>query len=86
MKSNIKILGSPCCTKGIDLFKQNLTEATSQLGIDAEIEPITDIVELSRYGISSFPTLIVDNKAVIVGRVAQVDELKEVLLDNIKTA
>lgn len=57
---DIKVLGPGCnnCTKMEELAK----EAVSGLGIKANVEKISDIVEIMRAGIMSTPGLIVNGK------------------------
>ena len=53
----IKILGSGCpnCKK----LEKNTREAVNELGIEAEIEKVTEIQEIMSYGVMSTPALVV---------------------------
>ncbi len=78
---NIKVLG-PGCRNCVNLEKAT-REAAEALGIDAEIEKVTDYAEIAGYGVMSTPGLVVDGEVVLYGRVptaAQVRELLEPLV------
>lgn len=64
---NIKILGTGC-TNCITLEKRT-REAVQELGIDAEIEKITDMREIIQYNILSTPGLVLDGRVVSTGKV-----------------
>ncbi|SHJ75833.1 thioredoxin family protein [Paramaledivibacter caminithermalis] len=71
----IKVLGSGCanCKK----LEENAREAVNELGIDATIEKVEDFKEIMKYGVMKTPALVVDEKVVIMGRVAKADEIKK---------
>jgi small redox-active disulfide protein 2 len=73
----IKVLGPGC--KKCKLLEQNVREAVAALGGEFEIHKIEDIEKMMQYNILSSPGLVVDEKLVLAGRVASVDELKEIL-------
>ncbi len=80
MKNNIasiQVLGSGCptCKKLFELTKQ----AVSELGIDIEVEYITDIKKIISMGIMSSPALVVDEKVLVSGKVPNLEEIKELL-------
>jgi len=64
---SIKILGSGCenCHKVEALAKQ----AVAQLSADAQVELVTDMQELMRYGVMSTPAIVINDKVVSTGRV-----------------
>lgn len=73
----VKVLGVGCgsCKK----LEQNVDEAVKVLGIDAKVQKIEDIQEISSYGVMSVPTLMVDDNIVSAGKVLSVNEVKELL-------
>lgn len=73
----IKVLG-PGCPKCKTTF-HNAEEAVKQLGIEAELIKIEDIEEMMRYNVLTTPVLMIDGVAKIKGRIAQIDEIKELL-------
>ena len=73
----IKVLGSGC-KKCVSLEK-NALEAVKNEAIDAEIEKVTDIAAIARYGIMSTPSLVIDEKVVSTGRVLSASEIAALL-------
>lgn len=63
----IKILGSGC--KNCRALLENTKEAVSESGIDAEVEYITDMQEVAKYGVMSMPALVVNKQVVSMGKV-----------------
>lgn len=74
---DIKVLGTGCanCTK----LEANAKKAVEELGIDAQIEKVQDIADIMGYGVISTPGLVVDGAVKIAGRVASVEEIKNIL-------
>jgi small redox-active disulfide protein 2 len=54
-------------------------EAADQLGIDFELEKLTDIAQFAKYGLMMTPGLVVDGQLKVQGRVPSIDELKGML-------
>jgi small redox-active disulfide protein 2 len=73
----IKVLG-PGCPKCKTTF-QNAETAVKQLGIEAELIKIEDIEEMMRYNVLTTPVLMIDDVVKVKGRIAQIDEIKELL-------
>ena len=73
----IKILGSGCpsCRK----LEANARESISRLGIDAEVEKVTDFETIARYGVLALPALVVDEQLKVAGRIPGVQEVENVL-------
>jgi small redox-active disulfide protein 2 len=73
----IQILGTGClkCTKLAD----NAIEAANKLGIPYEIEKITEIDKIVKYGVMITPALAVDGKVKVAGKVASVEEIEKIL-------
>lgn len=73
----IKILGTGCpnCLK----LEASARIAAKELGLDAEIVKVTDISDISAYGILRTPGLVVDEKVVSYGRVLNPAEVKVLL-------
>jgi small redox-active disulfide protein 2 len=75
---NIKVLG-PGCPKCKATYK-NALEAVKQAGIEANVEKIEDLKEMMKYNVLTTPVLIIDEVAKIKGRIADVSEIKQLLL------
>jgi small redox-active disulfide protein 2 len=73
----IKILG-PGCTNCVNLERVT-REAVTGLGIDAQIEKVTDYGAIIGYGVMSTPGLVVDEKVVLSGRVPTAARVRELL-------
>lgn len=74
---NVQILGAGCpkCRKLAELAE----EAARSLGIEYQIEKVTDINEIVNFGVMATPALIVNGEVKIAGRVPSVEEIKGVL-------
>ncbi len=75
---NIKVLG-PGCPKCKTTYN-NVLEALKQTGVEAQVEKIEDIEEMMKYNVLTTPVLMIDEVAIIKGRVADVNEIKKLLL------
>ncbi len=78
---DIKILGTGCakCTK---LYE--VTESIAQeLGLDYQIEKISDMMKFINYGVMITPALVVNGKLKIAGKVPTEEQIKQFLSDAI---
>lgn len=73
----IKVLG-PGCAKCKTLF-ENVEQAVRELGIDCNIEKITDINTIITYSVMITPALVIDGTVASSGKALSVIELKELL-------
>lgn len=73
----IKILGTGCakCTK----LMENADKAAKKLGIEYEIEKVSDIKAIMSYGVMSTPALVLDDKVEVVGKVPSPEEIEKIL-------
>ncbi|MBN2593096.1 MAG: TM0996/MTH895 family glutaredoxin-like protein [Sedimentisphaerales bacterium] len=73
----IQILGTGCpkCRK----LTENAEAAAKELGIDYEIEKVTEINEIMKFGVMMTPALAVDGQAKVTGKVADVGDVKKML-------
>lgn len=69
----VKILGSGC--KNCVTLAENTKEALLELGMEAQIDKITDFADIAAFGVMSTPALVVDEKVVSVGKVLKVKEI-----------
>ncbi|HYG35404.1 MAG TPA: thioredoxin family protein [Clostridia bacterium] len=73
----LQILGTGCakCT--------NLASATEQaakaLGIEYQLEKVTELSRIMSFGVMMTPALVVDGKVKVAGRVPSMEELKKML-------
>ncbi len=73
----IKVLGPGCAN--CKRLEDRTREAVADLGIDAEIEKVTDYAEIAGYGVMKTPGLVVDEKLVVSGRVPTTREITDIL-------
>ena len=76
----IKVLGTGC--PKCKTLEQATRNAVSELGIDANISKVEDIVNIMNYGVMRTPALVIDEKVVFSGKVPSVSELKEIITKN----
>jgi small redox-active disulfide protein 2 len=74
---DIKVLGTGC--PKCKALEKATREAVAEMGVDANIEKVEDIVKIMGYGIMHTPALVVDGKVVLSGRVATVPEIKSLI-------
>jgi small redox-active disulfide protein 2 len=74
---DIKVLG-PGCRNCVTL-EARTREALEQLGLDAEVEKVTDPAAIVGYGVLSTPGLVVDGELVLAGKVPSVRQLTGLL-------
>lgn len=74
----IQILGTGCtkCRK----LTENAIAAAESLGIPFEVEKVTDIHDIMKFGIMSTPGLAVDGKVVSVGKLLSPEEIKKLIV------
>ncbi len=73
----IKVLG-PGCANCVNLEKA-ARAAVAELGIDADIEKVTDYAAIAGYGVMRTPGLVVDEQLVLSGRVPTTAQVRELL-------
>ena len=74
---DIKVIGSGC-EKCNQLYR-NVQEAVQQLGLNAQVQKVEDLVEMVQLGVMTSPSVMVDGKLVVSGRVANVKSLVNLL-------
>ena len=75
MKVQILGTGCPKCKK----LTENAQTAVEQLGLDCDVEKVTDVNEIMKFGVMMTPALAVDGQVKVVGKVASSDEIKKML-------
>jgi len=73
----IEILGTGC--PKCEELAGNAEMAVRELGLDAIVTKVTDIVEIADRGAMMTPALSVDGDIVLVGKAASTEELKKLL-------
>lgn len=71
----IQILGTGCpkCEK----LKHNAEEAVKLAGVEALVEKITDIGQITSFGVMMTPAIAIDGEVKAMGHVLSPEEIKE---------
>lgn len=67
--------GCPDCDRLFD----HVTQAVSELGLDAQVRKVEDLVEIVHLGVMSVPALMVDGTLVSAGRTLSKEKVKSLL-------
>lgn len=73
----IQVFGSGCpsCKR---LYERTI-QAVKELGLETEVEYVTDIQRLMALGVMSSPVLAVGSKPVLVGYVPEIEDIKQAI-------
>ncbi len=73
----IQILGTGCpkCKKLAEIVEQTAKE----IGIEYEIEKVTKINDIMKFGVMVTPALVVDGQVKIAGKIPTIEQLKEMI-------
>ncbi|HAY99041.1 redox-active disulfide protein 2 [Mesotoga sp. Brook.08.YT.4.2.5.1] len=73
----IEIFGSGCprCKQTEKIMKK----AVEELGSDAEVDKVTDMMAIMEKGIVSTPAVAIDGKIVLSGKIPSIDEAKRLI-------
>ncbi len=73
----LKILGTGCpkCQK----LTETAEAAAKELGIEYEVEKVTGINDIMKFGVMVTPALVVDGEVKVAGKVPSVEEIKGML-------
>ena len=74
---SIKVLGSGC--KFCYELYENTKEAVKNIGLSVEVEYVTDLEQVMRYGVMSMPGLVVDEKVASTGKVLKTADVEKLL-------
>lgn len=73
----IKVLGAGC--KSCHEQYENAKKAVAEMGLDIEVEYITDMEKVMAYGVMSMPAIVVNDKIASVGRVLKTADVIKLL-------
>jgi small redox-active disulfide protein 2 len=73
----IQILGTGCpkCRK----LAENAEAAAKSIGIEYEIEKVTNINDIMKFGVMMTPALVIDGEVKIAGKVPSVEDIEEMI-------
>ena len=78
---DIKILGTGCVNcKNLETLTR---KALDELGLDVEIDKVTDPGEIVSWGVMSTPALVIDDEIVVSGRIPSPKTIKELLVSRL---
>lgn len=73
----IKVLGAGC--KSCHEMYENAKQVVKNIGLNIEVEYITDMQKIMEYGVMSMPALVVNEKVVSQGKVLKPDDINKLL-------
>jgi small redox-active disulfide protein 2 len=73
----IQILGTGCAK--CNALTMATEKAAQSLGLQYELEKVTDLQRIMSFGVMTTPALVVDGKVKVAGKVPSVTELKKLL-------
>ena len=73
----IKVLGAGC--KACHEQFENAKAAVKAMGLDVEVEYITDMEKVMAYGVMSMPAIVVNEKVVSMGKVLKAADVEKLL-------
>jgi len=70
----IKVLGAGCakCAN----TKKLISDVAAELGVAVDIEPVTDLMEITKYDVMSTPGVVIDGEVVSSGKVPSRREVR----------
>ena len=71
----VKVLGAGC--KSCHEQYENAKEAVKNMGLDIEVEYVTDMQKVMEYGVMSMPAIVVNEKVVSTGKVLKASEVEK---------
>ncbi len=73
----IEILGTGCpkCKK----LEDETRKVAGEIGLECQIEKVTDIQKITAYGVVMTPALVVDGQIKVVGKVPSAEEIKNLI-------
>lgn len=74
---SVKVLGAGC--KSCHEQYENAQTAVKNLGLDVEVEYVTDMEKVMAYGVMSMPAIVVNEKVVSMGKVLKSADVEKLL-------
>ena len=71
---DIKVLG-PGCPR-CEQTAKNVMDAVAEAGVDANVDKVTDAMDIASYGVFGTPAVVVDGQVKSVGKIPEKDEIK----------
>ncbi len=77
MRSKLQVLGTGC--PKCKLLAEHAERAAQELGLDYELEKVTDLDRILDFGVVVTPALVVDGALMVCGHVPTTARLQEML-------
>lgn len=74
---SIKVLGTGCAS--CHALLENTKEAAAAMGLESQVEYVTDMARIAGYGVMRMPALMVDGAVVASGKVLKPEEISALL-------
>lgn len=75
--ASVKVLGTGCAK--CNALEAATREALEKMGMNTDIDHVTDFAQIAAYGVMTTPALVVDGKVVSLGKVLKADEVVKIL-------
>jgi small redox-active disulfide protein 2 len=70
----IKVLGTGC--KKCKATKEAIRQVVDELGLDAQVDEVTEMSEIMKYNVLTTPGVVIDGKVVSKGKVPDKKEIR----------
>jgi len=74
----IQILGTGC--PKCNMLASVAKDAAEEMGIEYELEKVTEINDIMSFGVMVTPALVIDGEVKVTGKVPKADKIKEMLM------
>lgn len=74
---DIKVIGTGC--DKCDKLYENTQVALKELGIEANLQKVEDLLEIVKLGVMTSPSLMVNGKLIVSGQVVSKDKIVKLL-------
>lgn len=74
---DIKVIGTGC--DKCDKLYENTQAALKELGIEANLQKVEDLLEIVKLGVMTSPSLMVNGKLIVSGQVVSKDKIVKLL-------
>jgi small redox-active disulfide protein 2 len=74
----IKVLGPGCAR--CQQTAEHIKEAVAESGIEADIEKVTDAMQIAGYGVFGTPAVVIDDEVKCVGKIPSKEDIKKWLM------
>ncbi|MGE4571164.1 MAG: thioredoxin family protein [Candidatus Izemoplasmatales bacterium] len=76
----IKVLGSGC--KKCQRLETRIKDVLRKENIEAQVEKVTDMMEISAYNVLSTPAMVINDKVVSSGKLLENEEISALIKAN----